>query len=507
FKAVWVKNEWSRYLSLMREGAQKTLIPAYRDMDPYDLPDDFSHLQALDMSRIGFLQDLVRGIRKMLDGGEDTLTPQTAAASGSAQAPETSTGAMQNAQIPPLIARIHLFFEDGDWRSARAYCERILDIDPQCVDAYFLKLLAMRHCKNAEQLVEAAIPIDNDPGFQRALGFATEEQKKTLTDCAARITQRANKIREQKAERGRKARRKLGKIAIISASVLLFLSLIALIVVYQVAPVKKDGLLLKRQDGVYTVAGTVDERDAYVIPAKCHGKPVTSIRSLAFYKNAKMTSVVIPDTVKTIGDGAFLECMKLSSVQFGNGVTSIGDQAFYDCIKLTSLSLPSSVEEIGTSAFGFCTLLNKITVAEDNTVYHSAGNCLIETASKTLVLGCKTSVIPSDGSVTRIGVGAFSGCTGLTTINIPNTVTIIRRQAFENCWGLTSLFIPASVQMIEPGVVTGCSELTTVSFANTIGWSFSSTSAAVGTPITVTEDAVNAKNLRDTYAEYYWKCT
>ena len=64
FNAVWVKNEWSRYLALIHAGADKTLVPAYRDMDPYDLPDEFSHFQAQDMSKLGFMQDLIRGIKK-----------------------------------------------------------------------------------------------------------------------------------------------------------------------------------------------------------------------------------------------------------------------------------------------------------------------------------------------------------------------------------------------------------------------------------------------------------
>ncbi|MDE7188112.1 MAG: TIR domain-containing protein [Lachnospiraceae bacterium] len=71
FQAVWVRNEWSRYLSLIRNGEKKVLIPAYRDMDPYDLPKEFSHLQALDMSRLGFAQDLIRGIRKILGDSGD----------------------------------------------------------------------------------------------------------------------------------------------------------------------------------------------------------------------------------------------------------------------------------------------------------------------------------------------------------------------------------------------------------------------------------------------------
>lgn len=66
FNAVWVKNEWSRYLALIKQGQKKMLIPAYKDMDPYDLPEEFSHLQAQDMSKLGFMQDLIRGIKKIV---------------------------------------------------------------------------------------------------------------------------------------------------------------------------------------------------------------------------------------------------------------------------------------------------------------------------------------------------------------------------------------------------------------------------------------------------------
>lgn len=66
FQAAWVRNEWSRYLTLMKQGEKKMLIPAFRDMDPYNLPTEFSHLQALDMSRLGFIQDLTYAIKKML---------------------------------------------------------------------------------------------------------------------------------------------------------------------------------------------------------------------------------------------------------------------------------------------------------------------------------------------------------------------------------------------------------------------------------------------------------
>ena len=76
FQAPWVRNEWSRFLGLIQNGEKKVLIPAYRDMDPYHLPEEFSHLQAQDMSKLGFMQDLVHGIRKILGGREEVAQGQ-----------------------------------------------------------------------------------------------------------------------------------------------------------------------------------------------------------------------------------------------------------------------------------------------------------------------------------------------------------------------------------------------------------------------------------------------
>ena len=80
-----------------------------------------------------------------------------------------------------------------------------------------------------------------------------------------------------------------------------------------------------------------------------------------------------------------------------------------------------------------------ITVEEGNSVYHSAGNCIIETASKTVVAGCKTSAIPNDGSVTSIGDYAFYGCSNLASVTIPDSVTSIGSSAFASCYELTSV--------------------------------------------------------------------
>ena len=177
---------------------------------------------------------------------------------------------------------------------------------------------------------------------------------------------------------------------------------------------------------------------------------------------------VIPsdDSVTSIGDYAFSWCTGLTSITIPDSVTSIGASAFRGCTGLTSVTIGNGVKNIGESAFSDCTGLVNITVAGSNAKYHSAENCLIETNSKTLIAGCKTSVIPSDGSVTSIGNYAFEYCTGLTSIIIPDSVTSIGDSAFEGCKGLTSVTIPDSVTSIGDSAFDGCTELTSVTIGN-----------------------------------------
>ena len=158
-----------------------------------------------------------------------------------------------------------------------------------------------------------------------------------------------------------------------------------------------------------------------------------------YLNNKLVTKLIIPDSVTRIGGYAFSGCTGLTSITIPDSVTNIGGSAFYNCTGLTSITIPDGVTSIGDYAFSGCTCLTSITVNADNTVYHSAGNCIIETANKKLIAGCRTSVIPTDGSVTSIGHYAFSNCTGLTSITIPDSVTSISSLAFFNCTRLTSI--------------------------------------------------------------------
>lgn len=179
FNAVWVKNEWSRYLALIKQGQKKLLIPAYKDMDPYDLPEEFSHLQAQDMSKLGFMQDLIRGIKKIVqtDASKATVVKETVISGGSAN-------------IAPLLKRVFMFLEDGDWSSANEYCEKVLDIDPENASAYLGKLMAELHVKKQDKLKDEAEPFVNSGNYQKVIRFADEKLKAALVGYIEHINTR-----------------------------------------------------------------------------------------------------------------------------------------------------------------------------------------------------------------------------------------------------------------------------------------------------------------------------
>ena len=208
-------------------------------------------------------------------------------------------------------------------------------------------------------------------------------------------------------------------------------------------------------------------------------KSYTSSSSLVNIFGNQVQNYIIDNDVTTIGSYAFKGCSGLTSITIPNSVTSIGSSAFWNCsglkkvivpdiaawcnisfgsldanplyyakhiysdenTEITDLVIPNSVTTIGSYAFYGCSGLTSIVVENGNTKYDSRDNCnaIIETASNTLILGCKTTVIPN--SVTSIGSYAFWNCSGLTSITIPNSVTAIGSSAFYGCSGLTSVTI------------------------------------------------------------------
>ena len=195
---------------------------------------------------------------------------------------------------------------------------------------------------------------------------------------------------------------------------------------------------------------------------------VTSIGYAAFSYCTSLTSITIPNSVTSIGASAFYQCTGLTSITIPNSVTSIGGSAFWGCTSLTSITIPNSVTSIGRGAFSRCKGLTSIQVETGNTTYDSRDNCnaIIETATNTLIAGCKNTTIPN--SVTSIGNSAFSGCSGLTSVTIPNSVTSIGNYAFSSCSGLTSITIPSSVTSIGGWAFLECTSLTSITIPNSV---------------------------------------
>ena len=204
--------------------------------------------------------------------------------------------------------------------------------------------------------------------------------------------------------------------------------------------------------------------------------------------------IVIPQKVKHIGKSydvvmighdAFRGCSGLTSVTIPNSVTTIATDAFFGCYSLSTIMIPESVTKIGIRVFGGCLNLLSIHVDPLNTTFDSRENCnaIIETATNSLIVGCKNTQMPASirtiapsafydsselltltipDSVTEIGSFAFHGCTGLVSVTIPPSVTKIGSDAFSACSGLASVNIPPSVTEIGRSAFDGCTGLASV---------------------------------------------
>lgn len=179
---------------------------------------------------------------------------------------------------------------------------------------------------------------------------------------------------------------------------------------------------------------------------------------------------------KTIVGSAMKDRTKLTEVILPDTVTSIGENAFYGCSRLTSVSLGKDISHIGAGAFGQCGSLETITVDPENETYCSQGNCLIRRQDRCLVMGCKGSKIPRDGSVTSIGDYAFEGCAGLTEITIPDEILYIGVGAFRDCNNLTTMHLGNGVQIVGERAFAECDRLSHVDFGQSVhtieGWGF-----------------------------------
>ncbi|MBO4327298.1 MAG: leucine-rich repeat protein [Clostridia bacterium] len=242
----------------------------------------------------------------------------------------------------------------------------------------------------------------------------------------------------------------------------------------------------------YTVTGIGTCKESMLsVPGTYNGKPVVEIGEKAFYECEQLTEVVLPSSVKKIGKRAFQSCINLRSIELPEGLEeiaasglsfcaslsaltfpqslrSVGEYGLYKNESLRELTIPKGLTELSRTALTRLTGLEKLTVEEGNPRFRSAGNCVIETAEKRLYAGCRTSVIPDDGSVDNIGGFAFYYCTPLTETVLPDTIVSIGSEAFEGCSGLTSITLSKNLKSIGFAAFRHCEGLTAVTLPDSI---------------------------------------
>ena len=204
-------------------------------------------------------------------------------------------------------------------------------------------------------------------------------------------------------------------------------------------------------DRIYDYIAIIDCNESVTkieIPAEIEDIPVVEIKSSAFNGCANLTSIIIPDSITSIGDFAFENCSGLTSITIPDSVTSIGDHAFYNCSSLTS-----------------------ITVSENNKYFSSLNGVLFnkdKTELVTYLIGNERTEYAIPDSVTFIGDRAFYKCSSLTSIIIPDSVTSIGDHAFYNCSSLTNITIPDSVTSIGDHAFHNCSGLTSITIPDSV---------------------------------------
>ncbi len=185
YDAVWVKNEWSRYISMMGEDSSKVLIPCFRNMDAYDMPKEFKNMQALDMGEVTFFGSLMENIERILDKSKGKAVKETIIFNN------------DNIDVAPLLERGYLFLEDKEWDKADEFFEAVLNKDPKNANAYLGKLLADLEVSKFEGLSEFYTTFSDNANYQKIIRFADDELKESVKSSNNKIARRIEEARKK----------------------------------------------------------------------------------------------------------------------------------------------------------------------------------------------------------------------------------------------------------------------------------------------------------------------
>lgn len=199
-EAVWVKNEWSRFLAMMKKDSKKTIIPVCKFMNPYDMPEGFARIQAVNMEKIGAMQDLVHGIEKILGKDKNRIVEKVV---------HVEENANSASKYAPLLERAWIFLEDKNWNKAREYVERVLDMNPKCGEAYLIKMLAGMSLNNRNALKNWSHPFDGYDEYKKIMKYGDDELKNELMQYNKIIVDTQRKKEQELNEKRMREEREL----------------------------------------------------------------------------------------------------------------------------------------------------------------------------------------------------------------------------------------------------------------------------------------------------------
>lgn len=176
YNAVWVKNEWSRFLQLIAKGEKKVLIPCYKDIGAYDMPKEFKHLQAQDMGKVGAIQDLLRGIGKIIN-------PKNRVQNATDKMVSKAASAEYN-RVEALLKRAYMFASDRDFINANKYFEMVLDTNPENGDAYLGKFLCDYKVTKLEELRNLSKDIRINLNYSKVMHYGSDNEKEFIESVA-----------------------------------------------------------------------------------------------------------------------------------------------------------------------------------------------------------------------------------------------------------------------------------------------------------------------------------
>ena len=527
FNAVWVKNEWSRYLKLMSEDRSRLLIPCYRNMDAYDLPEEFAHFQAQDMGKIGFINDIVRGIKKVVSSEKATKT----------EAHEQVAQNQISSNIAPLLERAFMFLEDGDFARADEFCEQVLNQDPKCAEAYLGKLMAEHNVRRREDLKDWGSPFDSNNNYQKALRFADSTLQKELIGYIEHINKRNENARLEGiyTEARNAMNHAIGEVGFLEAarkfeSIKTYKDSATLaekcIEMAEIA--RKDAILSKAQANMsgekierYEIAikllesipewKNADEK-IEICKSKIRELKIANEKArIEAEKRAKrnkkiaiittpivcavivfvilLNTVIIPtvkynSAVKLMDGGEYAKAAsyfadlgnyKDSYELLCNAVSGLLNSGNYeeaasyinskDCAEIFYNSAVSHFDSGKYEEASY--LFSVLNEYKDSANKAKICEYMIQGDYKSAVNAGLTHLIIPDG-VTSIGKSAFENCSNLKTVTIPDSVTHIGDYAFYECSSLESITIPDNVRKIPDNGFYGCSSLASITIPDCV---------------------------------------